>query len=65
MAYYFSKILMFSFEDTISNVTEELKKEVFGILTDIAVQTWRYRSSGAVETEKSNRRFVNAAWSVI
>ena len=38
MAYYFSKILTLSFEDTISRVMDELKKEGFGILTDIDVQ---------------------------
>jgi len=38
MAYYFNKILPLSFEDAISRVTDELKKEGFGILTDIDVQ---------------------------
>jgi uncharacterized protein (DUF302 family) len=38
MAYYFSKILTLSFEDAISRVADELKKEGFGILTDIDVQ---------------------------
>jgi uncharacterized protein (DUF302 family) len=38
MAYYFSKILIASFDDAVSKVTEELKKEGFGILTDIDVQ---------------------------
>lgn len=38
MAYYFSKILNLSFDEAVSKVTEELKKEGFGILTDIDVQ---------------------------
>jgi uncharacterized protein (DUF302 family) len=38
MSYYFSKILKNSFEDTIIKVSEELKKEGFGILTEIDVQ---------------------------
>jgi len=38
MAYYFNKILTLSFDDAISRVTDELKKEGFGILTDIDVQ---------------------------
>ncbi len=38
MKYYFSKILHVSFDEAIVRVTEELKKEGFGILTDIDVQ---------------------------
>ena len=38
MSYYFSKILNVSFDEAISRVTEELKKEGFGILTDIDVK---------------------------
>jgi uncharacterized protein (DUF302 family) len=38
MSYYFSKMLNVSFEEAISNVTDELKKEGFGILTDIDVK---------------------------
>ena len=37
MSYYFSKFLNVSFEEAISKVIEELKKEGFGILTDIDV----------------------------
>lgn len=37
-AYYFNKTLDLSFEDAIVKVTEELKKEGFGILTEIDVQ---------------------------
>jgi uncharacterized protein (DUF302 family) len=39
VTYYFSKILNMPFDDAISRVTEELKKEGFGILTDIDVKT--------------------------
>ncbi len=35
--YYFNKTLNMSFEDAIARVTEELKKEGFGILTEIDV----------------------------
>jgi len=37
MSYYFSKILNMSFDDAILRVTDELKKEGFGILTEIDV----------------------------
>ena len=38
MSYYFNKILNLSFDEAIARVTEELKKEGFGILTDIDVK---------------------------
>jgi uncharacterized protein (DUF302 family) len=38
MSYYFSKTLNVSFDEAVAKVTEELKKEGFGILTDIDVQ---------------------------
>lgn len=38
MGYYFTKILDSSFEDAISTVTENLKTEGFGILTEINVK---------------------------
>lgn len=38
MSYHFSKIVNGDFDTTISNVTEELKKEGFGILTEIDVK---------------------------
>jgi len=38
MTYYFSKILDVSFDEAVTKVTEALKKEGFGILTDIDVQ---------------------------
>lgn len=38
MAYYFNKILQMPFDEAIAKVTEELRKEGFGILTDIDVK---------------------------
>jgi len=38
MSYYFSKTITMSFEDAVSRVTDVLKKEGFGVLTDIDVQ---------------------------
>jgi len=38
MKYYFSKTLDVSFDDAVSRVTEGLKKEGFGILTEIDVK---------------------------
>jgi uncharacterized protein (DUF302 family) len=37
MSYYFSKTLELSFDDAIACVTEELKKEGFGVLTTIEI----------------------------
>ncbi len=38
MPYYFSKKITMNFEEAIARVTEELKKEGFGILTEIDVK---------------------------
>jgi uncharacterized protein (DUF302 family) len=38
MSYHFSKKITMSFEDAVTRVTEVLKKEGFGVLTDIDVQ---------------------------
>jgi len=38
MSYYFSRTLQTTFDDAVSRVIEELKKEGFGVLTDIDVQ---------------------------
>ena|SRR5581483_8696990 len=35
MEYYFSKIVNMSFEEAVKKITEELKKEGFGIITEI------------------------------
>lgn len=39
MQYSFDKILDMPFDDAVNRVVEELKKEGFGVLTDIDVQT--------------------------
>jgi uncharacterized protein (DUF302 family) len=39
MSYTFSKTLAMDFDAAVEHVTEELKKEGFGVLTDIDVQT--------------------------
>jgi len=38
MSYYFSKIVNYDFDTAITRVTEELKKEGFGVLTEIDVK---------------------------
>jgi uncharacterized protein (DUF302 family) len=38
MSYYFTKELNVSFDEAIVRITEELKKEGFGVLTDIDVK---------------------------
>jgi len=38
MSYYNSKLVALSFEEAIEKVTDELKKEGFGVLTEIDVQ---------------------------
>lgn len=38
MSYYFSKTKKMPFDDVVKRVTEDLKKEGFGILTDIDVR---------------------------
>jgi uncharacterized protein (DUF302 family) len=38
MSYYFNKTLSVSFDEAIAKVTEELKREGFGILTEIDVK---------------------------
>ncbi len=39
MAYYFSKTLDIPFDEAIGRVTDELKREGFGVLTEIDVST--------------------------
>ncbi len=38
MSYYFSKMLDVSFDEAITKIIEALKKEGFGVLTDINVK---------------------------
>lgn len=38
MNYYFNKVIHTTFQDAIDKVTEELKKEGFGVITEIDVQ---------------------------
>jgi len=38
MSYYFNKVLNVTFDDAVTRVEEELKKEGFGILTEIDVR---------------------------
>ncbi len=38
MTYHFTKVSKLSFDDTLTKVTEDLKKDGFGILTEIDVQ---------------------------
>jgi len=38
MSYYYNKTVTYNFEETIEKVTDELKKEGFGILTEIDVK---------------------------
>jgi uncharacterized protein (DUF302 family) len=38
MSYYFSKTVDLSFEEAVKRVTEQLKQEGFGVLTDIDVK---------------------------
>ena len=38
MSYYFSKIVQMTLDDAVARVTEELKQEGFGVLTEIDVK---------------------------
>jgi uncharacterized protein (DUF302 family) len=38
MSYYFNKILVLDFDEAVDQVKEELKKDGFGVLTEIDVQ---------------------------
>ncbi len=38
MSYYFSKVVNLSFDDAVQRVTEQLKQEGFGVLTEIDVK---------------------------
>jgi len=51
MDYYFSKILALPFGDAIERATEELKKEGFGVISDIDIQAKLHEKLG-VEYKK-------------
>ena len=65
MSYYFTKTIEGSFEDAIERVTESLKKEGFGVLTEIDVKATlkkkmdvdfrKYRILGACNPALANR----------
>jgi|GEM_PF-2242684 len=46
MSYYFTKEINISFDAAITKVTEALKKEGFGILTDIDVKATLKKKTG-------------------
>jgi len=58
MTYYFSKTITMPFDDAISKLTEELKKEGFGILTDIDVKS-TLKKKLDVEFNKYRKAYYN------
>lgn len=69
MKYYINKLTNYSFDEAIARVTEELKKEGFGILTEINVQETlknklnvdfkKYRILGACNPSKAYEALKN------
>ena len=57
MSYYFSKTLEVSFDEAIDRITQELKKQGFGILTDIDVRQTLKRK---LDAEFENYRILSA-----
>ena len=54
MSYYFSKKLALGFEEAIEKVTEALKSEGFGILTEIDVKETLKKNDGKSRNEKDD-----------
>lgn len=46
MSYYFSKVLPLSFDEAVTKVTEDLKQQGFGVLTEIDVQATMKKKLG-------------------
>jgi uncharacterized protein (DUF302 family) len=57
MAYYFSKTLDLSFDEAIVRITDELKKEGFGVLTEIDVKATLKKK---LDVDFSNYRILGA-----
>ena len=57
MPYYFAKEISLNFEEAITRVTEELKKEGFGVLTEIDVKATLKKK---LDTDFRNYRILGA-----
>ena len=71
MSYYFSKVVNLPFEETVQRVTEQLKQEGFGVLTEIDVKATfkkkldvdfrNYRIFGCLQSPLCISRFTSRA----
>jgi uncharacterized protein (DUF302 family) len=59
-AYYFSATLPAGFDDAVKRTTEALKREGFGIITEIDVRRRCTRSSASISA--TTRSWVHATW---